>query len=133
MHVVLSHAASQIKGVEHGLGIGEVLSHNVIGGAVCGRGNRNRQAAMHRDTFFKAHQLHGNLALVVVHGDHAVVAAFFANGAHKSCVSGEGAVGWNARFVGHLYARCNDFDFFVAIVAVVAVVRVKATHRQAWG
>ena len=85
---------------------------------------------MHRDTFFKAHELHGNLTLVVVHGDHAVVAAFFANGAHKGCVGREGAVGGDACLLRHLYTWRNDFDFFIAIVAVVAVVGVQATNSQ---
>ena len=87
---------------------------------------------MHRDAFLKSHQLHGNLPLVVVHGDHTVVPPLFANGAHKCSVSREGAIGRNARLAGHLNARRNDFDFFIAIVAVVTVVRIKPANCQAW-
>ena len=63
---------------------------------MCGGGDWNGQATMHCDAFFKAHELHGNLALVVVHGDHTVVATLFANGAHKGGIGRKRAVSWNA-------------------------------------
>ena len=93
-----------------------------------GRCNGNGQASMNSDAFFKTHELHGNLPLIVVHGDHAVVAAFFANGTHKGGIGREGAVGWNTGFHTHFYTWRYDFDFFIAIVAVVAVVGVETAN-----
>ena len=90
---------------------------------------------MYRHTAFKAHQLHGNLALVVVHGDHAVVfqlaGRVFADGTYKSGVGGEGAFGRKTTLPGQLHAGGDDPALFVTVVAVVSVVRVEATHGNA--
>ena len=94
--MVQAHSAGQFEGIEHGLRIGLVGSDDVVGGAMGWRGDRYWQTAMHRDTLLKAHQLHGNLTLVVVHGDHAVIAPLLADGAHKGGIGREGAVGWVA-------------------------------------
>ena len=49
----------------------------------------DRQAALHRDAAPEAHQLHRDLALVVVHRDHAVVLALLALHLEKDRVGGE--------------------------------------------
>ena len=130
--MVQAHSAGQFEGIEHGLRIGLLGSDDVIGGAVGWRSDWYWQAAMHRDALLKAHQLHGNLALVVVHGDHAVVAPFLADGAHKGGIGREGSVCWVASGYGQLYTGRNHCDLFIAVVAVVAVVRVEPAHRYAW-
>ena len=86
---------------------------------------------MHRHALLKAHELHRDLALVVVHGHHAVVAARRADGAHKGGVGWKGAVGGKAHGGSLLHTRRDDAAFLVAIVAVVAVVRIESTHRDA--
>src|SRR5207245_926120 len=48
------------------------LAGDIKGGAVCRRGDRDRQSALHCDATFKSQQLDRDLALVVIHGDNAV-------------------------------------------------------------
>ena len=96
------------------------------------RGDRDRQSTMHRDAALKPHELHRNLTLVVVHGDHAIVAIVRANGAHKRSVCWERAVGLMALRRRQSHARRNHAPLFITVVAVVAIVRVQTAHCQAW-
>ena len=63
------------KGVGGGIDIGLALAGDVVGRAVRRRGDRHRQAALHRDALAEAHQLDRDLALVVVHRDDGLVLA----------------------------------------------------------
>ena len=87
---------------------------------------------MHGDAVFESHQFHGDLALVVVHRHHAVVATIGAKGAHKGRVGREGAISGKTTLGRKLHAGRDDAAFFVPKIAVIAVVRIQATHRHAW-
>ena len=58
------------------------------------RGDGNRQATLHGDATLEAHQLHGDLALIVIHGDDTVVMPVF--GTHENRICREGAIHRNA-------------------------------------
>ena len=85
---------------------------------------------MNGDALLEPHEFHGNLTLVVVHGDHTVIAIGFSNGADKCGVSREGAFCNDALIGCKLDTRCNHANFFITKVAVVAVVGIESAHGQ---
>ena len=129
--VVQAHAASQFKSIQHRLRIGHVFADNVIGRSVGRCGDGNGQSAMHGDALFKTHELHGYLALVVVHSDNTVIAAVLPNGANKGGVGREGTLSRQACGSCHFNAWCNDSDFLISVIAVVPVVRIESADSQA--
>src|SRR5690606_14208805 len=91
------------------------------------------QTVVNGDAFAEAHQLHRDLALVVIHGQYAIVAAAigFVDGAHEGGVGGERTFGRVAALGGQLYAGADDFDLIAAEGAAIAVVRVQAADGNA--
>ena len=55
---------------------------------------------MNSDAFFKAHEFHGNLSLIMVHGNHTVIAAFCSNGANKCCICWKRTIRRKASLIG---------------------------------
>lgn len=82
------HGDSNIKRVLRADRARDVPAHDVERGAVRRRGDHHGQPALDGDAAVEAEQLHGDLALVVVHGDDAVVLAPL----QEDGVAGEGAV-----------------------------------------
>lgn len=85
------------------------------------RRNDDRQPALHRHAAVESQQLHGDLALVVVHGDDAVeVLALQEDG-----VARERPRGVDAQLPGVGYRGRNVVDLLPAEVAVLAGVWVE--------
>lgn len=115
-----SHRDSDIKRVLRAHGARDVLAHDIERGPVRGRGDHHRQPALHGDAAVEAEQLHGDLALVVVHGDDAVVVVPL----EEDGVAGEGALGGDALGLGGLYGGFYVVDLVAPEVAALAVVRI---------
>ncbi len=106
------------------------LAGDVVGGAVRGRADRKREAAHQRDAAIETHQLHRDLALVVIHRHDRVEVA--ASRAHEHRVGRERArrratPSRARRFDG----RRDDVDLLAAEVAAVAGVRIEPGDRDA--
>src|ERR671918_863094 len=66
------HTAGGAIGLTERVDPGGARAGDVERAAVRGRGDRHRQAGEDRDAALEAHELHRDLALVVIHGDHGI-------------------------------------------------------------
>src|SRR5690606_8556583 len=67
-----AHSAGNLERIGGGIDVGLAQASDVIGCSVCGCGDRNWQAPLHRYALGEAHKLDGDLALVVVEGDDGI-------------------------------------------------------------
>ena len=118
-----------VEGRLQGFRLGDALAGDVEGAARGAGGDRNRQAAEQGHAAVETHQLHRDLALVVVHRDHRVVVA--APRRHENGVGGERAARVDAGGAHFFHRRSDDLDLFRAHGAAVAGVRVQAGDRDA--
>jgi hypothetical protein len=98
--VECSHLGGEQYGHPGGADIGNALACDIVGGSVRRRANRERKAAEQGDAAVEAHQLHRDLALIVIHGQHGIKHP--ALGAQEYRVGGERSVRLNAEVPGLL-------------------------------
>lgn len=115
-----SHSDSHIKRILGADRTRDILAHDIKCGAVRRRGDHHGQAALHSDAAVKAEQLHGDLPLVVVHGDDAVVAVSL----QEDGVAGERALDRDSLLLGCLHRGPYVVDLVAPEVAALAVVWV---------
>src|SRR3546814_8289721 len=86
------------------------------------------QALMHGNALAEAHELHGDLPLIVVHRQHAIVAAAigFVDGANEGGVGRTRAFRMKPPASGQFHPWFDDFDFVPAAGTPIAVMRVQA-------
>src|SRR5439155_13138673 len=125
------HAAAQLKSLQHRARIGDTLTRNVKRRAMRRCQDGKRQATLHGNATPKAHEFHGDLALVVVHGDHGVVLAPLALHFQEDRIRREGALDRDPARARRFHRGTDDVDFFPAERSVVTVVRVQAADRDA--
>ena len=94
-----------------------------------GRADREREAADQRDAAVEAHQLHGDLTLVVVHGENGIEVAVLGPQEHR--VRRERPLDREPLGSGLLDRRLDDVDLLATEIAAVARMRVEARDRDA--
>ena len=97
-----------------GSDVGHAFPGDVISRAMRRRAHREIEAAKQGDAAVEADELHGDLALVVVHRQHGIELALI--GAHENGVGRVRAIGVDAFALGLLNRGLNDLDFFTAKV-----------------
>ena len=65
-------ARGEVERFDEAIGFGDVAADDIEGAAARARGHGHRQAAVQRDAAVEAHELHRDLALVVVHRHHRI-------------------------------------------------------------
>ena len=124
-----SHFCRHQEGGAGGADVGNAFPGDVVSRAVRRRTDREREAAQQRDAPVEAHQLHGDLPLVVIHGQYRVEGAIA--GADENGIRRIGAGSIETTRHGSLDGRFDDLDFLAAAIAAIAGVRVDGGHRNA--
>jgi len=88
------------------------MSGDVEGCTVGRGGDRDRQPALHGHSPLEAHQLHRNLALIVIHGHNGIADVFLC--AHEDRVRRERAIYLDTLRLGLLDGWRNGLDLFIA-------------------
>ena len=70
-----THARSDLKGLPGGLDACKTFASDIVGGAVCGSSDWDRESALNSHAPRKAEKLDGDLPLVVIHRDDGLILA----------------------------------------------------------
>lgn len=114
------HSNSDIKRILRANRTRDVLAHDIKRSPVRRRRDHHGQPALDGDAAVEAQQLHRYLALVVVHGDDAVVVLPL----QEDGVAGEGALDSDPLFLGCFHRGPDVVDLVAPEVAAFAVVGV---------
>lgn len=68
-----THARSDLKGLPGGFDACKTFASDIVGRAVCGRRDWDRESALDGDSPRKAKQLDRDLSLIVIHGDDRLI------------------------------------------------------------
>ena len=123
MHAQAAREIERILSCAH---VGDALPRNVISSAVRRRSDRDRQAALNRNTALESHQFHRDLALIVIHGDDSVVVTIFCT--HEDRVSRERPIDCNSTRLRQRNTGRDDVYFLRAIVTAIAIMRIESTY-----
>ena len=104
--------------------VGDAPAGDVEGGAVIHGGAYEGQSEVDADALFEAVHFYGNVALVVIHGQHNVVSA--ADGLVEDHVGRDGALGEDAPALCVLHRGGDGFGLFASQQAAVAGVGFRA-------
>src|SRR6516162_8243243 len=90
--------------------------------------DRKRETAKKRHAAVKTHQLHRDLALVVVHRQHCIESAAFS--AKENGVRRERPFGEDTLPLASFYRRADHVDLLAPEIAAVTRVRVQPSDRN---
>jgi hypothetical protein len=103
--------------------VGDAAPRDVVGGAVRGRANGEREPADQGDAALEPHQLHRDLALVVVHGEHGVEIAV--PRPQENRVGRERALDGNIQFGGSAHRGLEEVNLLSAEVPALSGMRIE--------
>ena len=118
-------------GLDHAGGVGDALAGDVERGAVVDRGAEEGEADVEGEAFGPVVHLDGDVPLVVVHGEHDVVASV--DGLSEDGVGGDGSGGVDAGADGVGDGGSDGVDLFAADESVLAAVGVEGGDADAGG
>ena len=123
------HASCETHGGFHVGGVGDVLAGDVEGGAVVDGGADDGDAEGDVDGGLEVDELHGDVALVVIHGDDEI--EFAAQAADEDGVGGVGAGAVDAQLAGLFDGGGDDGGVLGAEEVVLAGVGIEAADGDA--
>src|SRR5690242_1547187 len=105
------------------------LAHDVERRAMRRRREHGRKSRCHRDAAIEALELRGDLALVVIHREHAVEVT--CKRLEKHGIGGIRSLARDATRGGICDGGCDEVDLFPTEETVLSSVRIQCTHRDA--
>lgn len=125
-----SHLGRDLDSFAHAVFTSDTLACDIEGCAVIDRGADNRQADADVYAAVEGQQLHGDMALIVVHGHHDVVMPF--DRSQKDRVGRLRIADMQTAFARFIDGGLNLARLVVAKQAALARVGVQARDRDAW-